>query len=356
MAVADVAFIQPIGELREGHILPGDHMGFDYEAIPGAPARTVVAPADGTIARIERHQYKPEPGFPKTLKNYHLYLSFSCDLYIGYVHITTLDPALIAASPALQTIDTETVTESRNALVGVPVKAGQALGTVEGLGLLGMVTVDLGTTNAGYLNPESYQGENWRVHSVAPFEYFSEPVKSQLYEKLVRTAEPRGGKIDYDIDGTIVGNWFEVGSNGFEGNKRDTALRCGNFVCPYWDGHLALVYDYVDPEQLRISIGHDWGLLGRTPFGVKGNSPDPATIGVEQGPVKYELVGRTNTNTAHGITIPTTDIFTETDESQIFGTMLVELLEPRTLKVEVFPGKGASRVSEFTDAARTYER
>lgn len=356
MTMADLAFIQPIGELREGHILPGDHMGFDYEAVPGAPARTVVAPADGRLERIERHQYRPEPGFPKTLKNYHLYLSHSCDLYTGFVHLTTLDPALVARSPDLQTIEAGTVTESRNALIGVPVKAGQALGTVEGLGLLGMVTVDLRQTNAGYLNPTSYEGENWRVHSVAPFEYFSEPVKSQLYQKLVRIAEPRGGKIDHDIDGKVVGNWFEVGSNGLEGNKRETGLRCGNFVCPYWDGHLSLVYDYVDPGQLRISIGHDWGLAGRTPFGVKGNGPDPATVGVEHGPVKYELVGLTNTNNAHGITIPTTDIFTETDESQTFGTMLVQLLEPRKLNVEVFPNKRVSSVNGFTDAVRTYER
>ncbi len=48
--------------------------------------------------------------------------------------------------------------------------------------------------------------------TVDTFDYFDEPVKSQLLAKSLRIALPVGGKIDYDIDGKLIGNWFREGS------------------------------------------------------------------------------------------------------------------------------------------------
>ena len=76
--------------------------------------------------------------------------------------------------------------------------------------------------------------------------------------KSPRTAEPRGGRIDYDIDGRLVGSWFLEGTVDYSGGSTPTI--CGNRPCPYWTGHLSIAYDHIDPEQIRISIGADVGI------------------------------------------------------------------------------------------------
>jgi hypothetical protein len=44
------------------------------------------------------------------------------------------------------------------------------------------------------------------------------------------------------------------------------------------------------------------------------------------------------------------------DGSQALGTVLLQLLEDRRLRVEIFMGKQATQVSDFTSAALVYER
>ena len=99
----------------------------------------------------------------------------------------------------------------------------------------------------------------------------------------VRTTE-----IDFDIDGKLVGNWFLEGTD-FTGNREDLPVFCGDNLCPYWTGHLAFVYDFVNPTQTRVSFGdyNSWNPQG--PYGVKGNI-DPAEIAVGSGLVKLELL------------------------------------------------------------------
>ncbi len=63
-----------------------------------------------------------------------------------------------------------------------------------------------------------------------PFAYFEEPLRTHLLEKNLRAAEPRGGRVDFDIDGRLVGNWFLEGTKGDDEQKA-----------------LAFVYDYLDP-------------------------------------------------------------------------------------------------------------
>ena len=49
------------------------------------------------------------------------------------------------------------------------------------------------------------------------FDYFNEPLKSELLSKAIRQQEPRGGKVDFDVKGALAGNWFISGST----NSRD---------------------------------------------------------------------------------------------------------------------------------------
>ena len=351
--ISDISVVEPMGELREGHIIPGDHVGIEYKTSPTSTPVKVFAPADGTIVNVERHAYSPPSGYPKDVRHYHFYIVHSCTLFTGFVHLTEFSPEILAASPQLKQLNEKNVSQYTNLRVNIPVKAGQQIGTAWTFGLLGIVTVDLNHTNKGYLNTESYKGENWRPHDVSLFEYLEEPLKSQIMAKNPRKVEPRGGKIDFDIDGKAVGGWFEKGTGGFRDDNKKPSL-CGNFPCPYWDGHLAFVYDYIDPTQLRVSVGHDWGLSGRTPFGVKGNGPDFKEVDVSDSLVKYELVGLKDVSREKGYEVQS-PLITENDETKFMGTMLVQVADDG-LKMEIFSGKTASEVSGFTSGAKVYER
>ena len=359
IALEEISFFEPIGELRQGHIVPGDHGGINYKTSPTSAPVKVYAPADGFLAGIEKHPYTPPPGYPRDIQHYHIYLEHSCSLFTGFVHLTEFSPEILAASPELKSLSEGKSGQFKNIAVRIPLRAGQQIGTAWSFGLLGWVTVDLTHTNKGYLNPQSYQGENWRIHSVAFYDYFEDSLKEKIKTKNPRTKEPLGGKIDFDIEGKLVGNWFEKGTNGLEGDSKLKTKLCGNFPCPYWDGHLAFVYDYVDPGQLRVSVGHNWGLADSTPFGVKGNSPDFKDIGEANGLVKYELVALKNLTRQRGYDSETA-LITENDESRVLGTLLVQVVEDGPpaggLKIEIFPGKSASSVSAFTPNAKMYER
>lgn len=353
VALEDIAYIQPIGELRESHIVPGDHGGINYKTSPSSDPVKVYAPADGFLVGVEKHPYTPPPGYPP-MRHYHIYLEHSCTFFTGFVHLTEFSPEILAESLELKQLDADTSNQFKNIAPRIQVKAGQQLGTTSSFGLLGMVTVDLNHTNTGYLKPESYKGENWRIHSVGSLDYFQEPLRTQMLSKNPRTVEPRGGKIDFDILGKLGGNWFEEGTNGLSGNTGEKR-QCGNFPCPYWEGHLALVYDYVDPTQLRFSIGVQHGLSGRTPFGVKGNGPDFKNISVADGIVKYELVGLKDISKEKGYDTET-PLITVNDESRVLGTMLVQVIDTDTIKMEIFPDKGKEQVLTFTQKAKIYHR
>lgn len=354
ITIEDISHVEPIGELREGHIIPGDHAGIDYKTSPATSPVGVFAPADGFLVRVEKHPYDPPQGYPRDIQHYHIYLEHSCTFFTGFVHLTEFSPEILASSGELDKLTKDKSTEQKWGTFRIPIKAGQQLGTAWSFGLLGWVTIDLTHTNQGYLSPQSYKGENWRIHSVSGFDYLENSLKEKTNSKNPRTKEPRGGKIDFDIEGKLVGGWFEKGTGGFR-NLDVAPKQCGNFPCPYWDGHIAFVYDYIDPGQPRVSVGYNWGLANRTPFGIKDNSPDFKDIGVEQGSVKYELVALKDLSKERGYDTES-PLITENDDSQVLGTLLVQVIDQDTVKVEIFPSKTKDQVSRFTSNARTYTR
>ena len=108
-----------------------------------------------------------------------------------------------------------------------------------------------------------------------------------------------------------------------------------------------------------MSIG-DFGGQARQ-FGVRGNAPDPAVVGVATGLVKYELASYDYLDLAtgqpwHGGTFPSAGLKSQLQDSPPGGTILVQLVGRRLLKVETFPGRTAAEVTGFTAAAKLYER
>ena len=340
MRLTDVGWILPMGMMTGGHVTPIDHQYYypaDFHSAPDT--YKVYSPMDGYIVGvgIEKEQVNPPDKISVTIEG-------SCTFWVMYNLLTSLTPEL--SQQALPK-------PGESSAVRIPVTAGQVLGFIGGRTLdFSVVSSEL--TLSGFIVPEHYATEVWKLHVVDPFDYFEEPLRSQLLALDMRTVEPRGGKIDYDIDGRLIGNWFVEGTNGYAGYFPDRQPRPAN----YSSTHLAIVPDGIDPSVYSISIG---SLLPneQNQFGILGNGPDPAQVSVGTGLVVFELV-QIGYIDAEGHIMHGLDHFVSglrrNDSQQVIGTILMQLLEDRRLRVEAFMGRRASQVDAFTNAAVIYER
>ncbi|MDP3710750.1 MAG: peptidoglycan-binding protein [bacterium] len=333
MKMEDVSFILPMGLMSGSHVTPVDHLYF-HTSHKNTGRYDVLAPADGYVVSAE---------IVGDSKDYRMVLEHTCTLYTIYIHVTELAPKILA----------QTGLFSRGSkMIRVPVRAGEIIGTKIPNMEAKTFQVDFSVANAefnlkGFVVPEHYTGELWKVHTDDLYKYYKDSLKGELIAKTVRTAEPVSGKIDYDTDGRLVGNWFRAGTNGYSGSN----------PYQYWEGHLTIAYDYIDPTKVRISIG-DWG--GKSmQAAVAGNIPDPKDVGVETGLVKYELIDSHYIHSSGGFWDQETlakNIQLDISKPYPYGTLLAQLVDQRKLKLETFPGKSAAEVSGFTANALMYER
>jgi hypothetical protein len=335
MDPADISVYLPLGLMVDAHVTPVDHVYFspaNYNL--GRDAYPVRAPADGVITAIQWRgmfvgNQNPAGG---TTSEFRVVVEHTCTFLTYFDLITSLEPSIVEAMGGAPT-------DMRTRAVRIPVTAGQVIGRI------GAQTLDMGAVNTevvlpGFIVPEHYRREPWKIHTVDPLEYFGPELRDRLLPLNPRKAEPRGGKIDYDIDGRFVGNWFLEGTNWYAGSNPSRP----------WEGHFTAAYHYLDPANITISMG-DYG--GRSQqFWVRGNGPDPKDVSVESGLVVYELIPVG----LHLAGRASMDLVWSRDDSKILGVLLVEMIEDRKVRLEVFPVMKAVEVSGFTDAARIYER
>lgn len=339
----DIGIILPYGGMVGAHVTPIDHMYFS-PFVFNSPRDTyeVRAMADGLITSIsERTQNVDDVnnGSPKEAE-YQIKFWYTCDFASYYDLITSLSPRLKTEFDAKKR-------KHGSASVQIKVKEGEVVGRIGGQ-TLDFAVYDYTKILPGFIEPEHYLSESWKLHVVDPFQYFKEPIRSQLLSLNARQVEPREGKIDYDVDGKLVGTWFKVGNNGFGDFSGQNPMP--------WRGHLSFVYDSLDPSMIIISIG-DFGGQSQQ-FAVHGNAPDPVSIS-EGEVVKYELVQldyyRSSTNQSWDRMQPHDDIKGRPGQ-EVRGTILVQLTDQRKLRFQVFPGKTAGQVSGFDDNSIFYER
>jgi len=343
MRMEDVAHLLPYGMLAGAHVTPIDHMYFSpADWTLGRDVYEVRAIQDGVIYRMQPRDINVDTGQTRA-REWRLDIAHTCTFTSYFDLLTSVDPAIEA-----EWAKTEGGRTGR--WNGIPLKAGQLVGHV-GAQTLDFGVYDYTVTLDGLLVPEHYQREPWKVHTIDPFPYFPQDVRDQLLAKMLRQVEPRAGVIGHDVDGKLVGNWFEQGTNGYAGSDPQK----------YWDGHLAFARDTLDPTHWKFSIGDFDGPARQ--FGIKGNSPNPREVSPETGLVRYELVDTilyainepTRQNLGPGGLRPGDDIGTR-DGDQIRGAVLVQMDGPRMLRLQVFPGQTADSVAGFTSAAKLYER
>lgn len=335
MHIEDIMMIQPLGLMIGGHVTPIDHGYYTAKTWkPGTQREPsafadILAPAAGVVTSV---QSMPAEYASSIVGDYRLVIHHTCSFYTIYIHVNQL-------SEKLQNIADKGKT--------VQVEAGEVIGQAPGFDF--SVHNDE-VTLLGFIVPETYVGESWKIHTVDMFHHFDEPTKAKLLERNVRIKEPRGGKIDHDIDGRLVGNWFEENTNGYVGRKEYQRMP------GYWSTHLAFAYDGLDPDTLIVSMGDFKGEAKQ--FAVAGNAPDPATITPESGPITYELVGVEYETTEGDMwnRVSFAKIRRAFGTREIYGTVRVHMLSDRKMKFEAFPSKRASEIKEFTDKAKVYER
>lgn len=331
-----VVFIIPLGTMKDEHVFPTDHQYYVasyYQGLDDENVVDVYSPGDGVITEIEHHEY---PSGQKLEQDYRIIIKHSSKIFSYYIHVDNISEKIaetVIDLPAQGHEDIKPVT------VNIPVEAGEKIGTYKGL--LDYNVVDYGV-EIGYINPESYSFEEFKLHIQDPFIYFDDSVKTQLIAKCQRSEEPIGGTIDYDVDGRLVGNWFLGNANEYDNMEGERNA-------------LIFAYNNIDTDHIVVSIGLYENSACQ--FGIKGNSPDPADISVESGLIKLEL---TNYNYFYNGQMVEPDSLmkglTLENEEQIQGIILLQLIEDQKLKMEVFPGSVASEVAAFTDNFRIYER
>jgi len=344
-----ITAILPMGKVSagSGHVTPTDHLYVHRDVPAGADVEYFLAPADGAIVHIQRYNHdKPldrENQSSPMVPDYRLILMHSCTFFTIFIHLGELAPAVAEKTGEIPSGASWSATRT----VPIQVNAGEPIAKFGQLSNDWSVH-DTNTTLAGFVVPEHYEAEPWKIHTVDPFQFYDEPLKSDLLSKVVRKVEPRAGKIDYDAEGTIAGNWFLEGTVDYSGGGLGTPR--------YWNGHLSIAYGYIDPSQVRIAIGSATDInddlycrICFGAYGVRGNEPDPMTVGPESGLVKYELMSRRSEGFGDFA------IREQVGDTSL-GTFLVQHLGDRTIRIEVIAGKPPHAVSGFSDAALTYRR
>lgn len=298
---AAITDLEPLGAMNPvGHTIPTDHVYLYYIPInPGIgpatngpwPVLPVYAPGGGRLT------WMIDSSGPHTDVKAMFEMTGDFSYYLDHV---VLDPGIG---------------------VGSTVSAGQRIGqTGPYSGAVDLGVVYTALSLPGFVNPARYEGQT--LHSDSPYKYFAEPLRTELYAKVRRNAPDKDGRIDYDLRGRLIGNWFH-----------ESVPVNASMMPEAWPKQLAFCPDSNDPGQMRVSIGGYCCLVGK--WKPSPGDPDPAQVTVASGKIAYRLC-YTGDNTRAGL-------------------MIVQLLDDTRIRVQVFPSSTAD-TAEFDAGALIYTR
>ena len=239
---AQWSYIIPLGAMISSHITPIDHIYVVYpQGSDGSAAGTftVTSPADGTVVSVEDFQMTNDYPYP----DYRVVIAHSCDLYSVFIHVGELQGALAEAATAAKS--------NGGAWSGsIAVKAGDVIADdsqAPGYDFSTFATA----AKTEMINPASYfEKEAWKPYTANPFDFFHADVKAAYEAKSLRTANPIGGTIFHDVDGTAQGVWFVKDTNGYRGKGDEKASynNHGKVAHGYWDTQ--------DRKSTRLNSSH----------------------------------------------------------------------------------------------------
>lgn len=257
MGLGDFMAFRPLGFVSlPSNAFPVKHSSFAI-AMPGerTAERPVLFPGDVWVTEIWSYRSANFGG-------YQLYFQPCAQVRAYFFHLADiparLKDAFEAAQPTCQDFaDPSGVIVKCQVKLLLKVAAGEAAGVSgDGAGVdFGMA--DFRIQPEGLVNLEHYPSDY--PYYVSPVEYYPADLRAQFASKLAswdgrvrRTAEPVVGSYRQDIAGTAQGNWFRPGKD-MRSNSLDMT------------SNLALVSDYVDPEQAILMLGTS---LAEVPLGI----------------------------------------------------------------------------------------
>ena len=159
---------------------------------------------------------------------YLIFFDVTCEISFKYDHIAEVVPKLLAVAPATPAEGSQT---TRTELI--PFKAGELIGYTPGAGSVGpwdFGAYDLTFTNQ-FANQERYVEGSMRqqLHTVCPYEYFTEPLRSQMLAKIgtystFLESNPTCFTTERDVLGAASGAWFDSPDLTFASAKLSIAL------------------------------------------------------------------------------------------------------------------------------------
>lgn len=337
----DFSIIIPYGLLAGGHVTPVDHQYFspkDYNS--DLDAYEVYAMADAKIVEIEeRSAIRDGKNYPSI----RIVFSVTCTYFYYYDLVTSLSPDI-----------KREYEEKRKGIIKQPleinVKEGQLIGRIGGQ-TLDFAVWDTTRKLTGFAVPEHYSPEPWKIHTADPLLYYTDELRDFMLTRYVRTVEPVSGKIDFDIDGKLIGNWFLEGTENYAGGGEYTTADA------YWKGHLAIVPDHIDPRGVFVSFGDFEGEA--TQLFVQDLHIRPENVDIETGIVRYQL-GQFSYLKPDGQFWDRNSVAKDLKiVPSVQGNnhcVLLQLLEDRKLKMEYFSYQRCLEGLQFTDKAKYYLR
>lgn len=262
LQLEDFTFITPLGLLSPtAHVFPSPHLYFNvrklnpnnYDSLPVEVP--VIAPTDITIFTIKHIEAKGRPDYDDSMFTF----GVCTEVKAYFDHLKTLAPKIKEAFekapitrcdeyslsyPREGKIDFKLCEKSVNVKIPKDEQVGTA-GGGEGQKVFDFGVFDKRVTAKQFANPKRWVGREHFVYLSCALDYYSEPLRSKLKERLGgfgQKGEVKGvdcGEVIQDVSGTAMGAWVPPGTDAISHEP------------PY----LALVHDYIEPQYLVFSMG-----------------------------------------------------------------------------------------------------
>jgi hypothetical protein len=197
-------------------------------------------------------------GISLDTSEYLIFFDVTCEISFKYDHISELVSKLLAVTP-----ETPSGSSQGNDTPPITFEAGELIGYANGAGGIG--AWDFGayvlTYTNRFANQERYVqgGMRQSIHTVCPYDYFIEPLKSQLCA-LFGTHDQRilpgieCTTTERDVLGAAAGAWFDSLDLSFSDAKLSIAMMPGEIVAITGIGSDLRINEgqptWLDPELL----------------------------------------------------------------------------------------------------------
>ena len=224
----NISAINPPGSPIGGVIKPHSYI-FNVDA-PGRQSSRVpvYAIADSVLTAVSYYSDNGANG------EYLIFFDVTCEISFKFDHLTEIVPKIAAFTPEIPAVTSQTTRTDP-----IEFKAGEIIGYSEGAGDQGpwdLGAYDMTFTNK-FANQERYEQtrNSQSLHAVCPYEYFEEPLRSQMLALL----GTHGQQIipgtecfttERDVLGAAAGAWFDSPDYDFADSVFSAALLTGDFV------------------------------------------------------------------------------------------------------------------------------